>query len=139
VSYASKQSMIDRFGEAEIIQLTDRAGVGVVDDVVLNMALASADAEIDGYLQVRYVLPLASTPLLISNLAANMARYHLHDDVPPELVADRYSAAIKALGEIASGKQKLGLDGLNKETPQSNLPKITGPARLFDRSSMQDF
>jgi len=141
MSYASKQDMIDRFGNDELIQLTDRATppTGVIDDVVLNAAIADSDDEINSYLQARYSLPLATVPLLIKKLARTIARYNLYDDLPPEHVENQYKAAINTLKGIARGEQKLGLDAQNKPTVQSNIPEMSGPERIFDRSKLADY
>ena len=52
--YCHEQDLIDRFGEIEIAQLTNRSGVEVIDDSVLGRAQDDADAEFDGYLARRY-------------------------------------------------------------------------------------
>lgn len=139
--YASKQAMIDRFSLDELVQLTDRATppAGVLDDVVLGAALDAADAEINGYLQTRYALPLVSVPLIISNLALHMSRYNLYDDQPSDHVETRYKDTIKTLKAISTGVVRLGLDALNKTTKQTNLPEISGPKRTFDRTNMVDY
>jgi len=141
MSYATKQAMIDRYSQDELIQLTDRATppAGVINDTVLNAAIADADAEINGYLQARYALPLASTPLIISKLACEVTRYFLYDDTPTEPVEERYKHAIKTLADISRGSVKLGLDALDKPTPTDNLIKTSGPNRTFDRGSMRDY
>ena len=49
--------MIDRFGEREIIALTDRDNTGGIDSTVLAKALDSAESEISTYLAPKYALP----------------------------------------------------------------------------------
>ncbi|RMG60281.1 MAG: DUF1320 domain-containing protein [Gammaproteobacteria bacterium] len=139
--YASKQEMIDRFGQSELIRLTDRATppAGVIDDAVLNAALLDADQVIDSFLQVRYALPLSSVPSLLKQVARDLARYFLYDDMPPEHVEARYRDAMKTLERIASGQQKLGLDEVGKTTSESNLPEVSGPVRVFGRDAMKEF
>ena len=44
MSYCTRQNLIDRFGEPELIQLTDLDNLGVIDDTVLNQAISDADA-----------------------------------------------------------------------------------------------
>ena len=53
--YATQKDMIDRFGEEDLITLTDRADrakppTGKIDAKVLNKALSDAADLIDGYL-----------------------------------------------------------------------------------------
>ncbi len=141
MSYASKQEMIDRFGSDELIQLTDRATppAGVIDDTVLNAALADADDEINGYLQAKYTLPLASVPLLIKKLARTICRYNLYDDLPPEHIESRYTGAIKTLEGIARGLMHLGLDNTGKPTPETSMPETKADPAVFTPDSVSGF
>ncbi len=77
--YATIVDLQDRLGEARLVQLTDRADppLGVVDVVVAQKALDDADAEIDGYLAGRYVLPLATAPAVLRVHAITIASYRL--------------------------------------------------------------
>ena len=95
--------MVDRFGDAELAQRTDRVDGENADTVVLGRALADADAEIDSYLGTRYMLPLASTPPLINRLACEIAWYRLHDTGVSETVRVRYQDAVSVLKRLASG------------------------------------
>lgn len=63
--YATKVDMIAEFGESEVIALTDRGGVGVVDDDVLARGLERATSEIDGYLAGRFQLGNVTPPALV--------------------------------------------------------------------------
>jgi len=139
MSYASKQDMIDRFSESEMIQLTDRAGAGVIDDAVLNVAMAESDAEIDAYLQARYALPLTSVPLLIGKLARDLTRFYLYDDNPPESVSERYKAAVKTLELIARGTMQLGLDAASQPLAATAMPETRADAPVFDTASLATY
>ncbi|MHB1183393.1 MAG: gp436 family protein [Desulfobulbia bacterium] len=101
--YGSKQDMIDRYGEEELIQLTDRVDAGIIDDTVLDQARADADAEIDGYLAGRYQLPLAEVPPSLVRVACEITRYHLYDDAVTDNVKDRYDNAVRFLRALAKG------------------------------------
>ena len=50
-SIITRQDLIDRFGEDELVLLTDREGRGVIDDEVLNRAIEDAEAETAAYIQ----------------------------------------------------------------------------------------
>ena len=100
--YSTKQNLIDRFDEAELIQLTDSACLGVIDDEVVNAAIADADAEINSYLTA-YDLPLAVVPVNFVRMSSDIARYYLYEDRPTETVQKRYDDAIKYLMMIAKG------------------------------------
>lgn len=108
--YAQVSDLIDRYGEQEIAQLTDRATppIGAVDAVVAERALSDADAEIDAHLSGRYSLPLASVPPVLTRVACDIARYRLWDDQAPDEVRSRYEDARRLLESIAAGKVTLG-------------------------------
>lgn len=133
--------MIDRYGEEELIQLTDRTNppAGMIDDIVIDAAIADAEAEIDGYLQSRYALPLASVPLLVSHLARDIARYNLYDDLPPEHISDRYKAAVKTLESISKGVIHLGLDASQQSAAQTAMPETSADAAVFSPDTMGGF
>jgi phage gp36-like protein len=109
MSYCTKQNLIDRFGETELIQRTDRAGTGVINDAVLNEAIADADAEIDGYLTT-YALPLQTVPAVMERIACDIARYYLFGDGMIEQIKTRYDNAIKYLNLVAKGTISLAPD-----------------------------
>lgn len=136
MSYFDRQDYIDRHGEQELLQLTDRDGDGLEDLDVLNRAVSDAQAEIDAYVGARYALPLASTPELLKRIARDIVRYNLFDTHAPEEVRMRYKRAIKLLESIRSGDTSLGL-------PEAAVPpggRVIGdqilannPERLFGR------
>ena len=74
MSYFDRQDYVDRHGEQELIQLTDRDGDGLEDTEVLDRAAADADAEINAYVGARYALPLPSTPELLKRVARDLVR-----------------------------------------------------------------
>lgn len=103
MTYATQTDLVDRFGEAEIAQRTNRVDGLNIDTVVLGRALGDADAEIDSYLAARYTLPLASTPVVLNRLACDIARYRLYDDGTPDTVRQRYEDAVSLLKRFSSG------------------------------------
>lgn len=112
--YASLRDLIDRFGEDELIQLTDRAAqaTGVIDDTVVDRALGDADQLIDGYLGGRYALPLDPTPELVVKIACDVARFHLHADRPTDTVKEAYKEAVRLLERMQSGTIRLQAAGI---------------------------
>lgn len=107
MTYATQTDLIERFGELELAQRTNRVDGTTIDTVVLGRALADADAEIDSYLATRYTLPLSSTPPVVNRLACDMTRYRLFDDGVPETVRVRYQDAVSLLKRLASGDVQL--------------------------------
>lgn len=108
--YAQVADLVSRYGQAEIVQLTDRATppTGTIDTTVAERALSDADAEIDAYLSGRYSLPLASVPPVLTRVACDIARYRLWDDQAPEEVRSRYEDARRLLESLSAGRVTLG-------------------------------
>lgn len=125
--YATRQDMTQRFGEAELIALTDRDGTGQIGAAVLARAMDDAQATVDGYIGKLYRLPLAGclkpatvptggmastafyvSPPMLTRLACDLARYYLYTDLPDEHeVARRHKQAMTELMSIATGKTQL--------------------------------
>jgi phage gp36-like protein len=124
MAYATVQDMIDRFGEQEMIQLTDDDNAAV-QAAPVERALEDAQGLVDGYVGRIYRLPLTGCtkpvpteeeplatelvahPLLV-RLTCDIARYYLYDNLAPEHeVAGRYKAAEKTLQAIGDGKAGL--------------------------------
>lgn len=139
--YATQQDLVDRFGETEVIQLSDRTGTaGAIDVAVVAAKLADADAEIDGYLAGRYSLPLVPVPLTLQRIACDIARYHLYDDRVTETVAARYAAAIKFLTAVSKGDIQLGVDAGGEAPPSAaGAPSYTACDPVFSRDTLKDF
>lgn len=111
--YAAQSDLLERFGEDEIRQLTDRAlpALGAIDGAVLTRALTDADSVINRNLGGRYAVPLtAPYPTDLVRIACDLARYFLYDMMPPELVRTHYEDALAWLRAVAEGKLPLLLD-----------------------------
>lgn len=139
MTYATQQNMIDRYGQQELVELTDRANLGVLDGAILDSVLADADSEINAYLASRYTLPLASVPPVLMKFACDIARYQLYDTRASEQVRDRYKAAIAFLKMVSEGKASLGLDA-TLATPVADTGGIgvSAAPRVFGRDSNGD-
>ncbi len=127
--YVTQQQLIDRFGEAELVQLTDRENIGSIDAVVLTQVIADADAEIDGYLAGRYQLPIATVPGILRLYAGDIVRYRLYDNGATDEVRRRYEDAMKFLKLAAEGKVRLGAD----EPAAAGGAQIESGGRVFGR------
>ncbi|MDR2186863.1 MAG: DUF1320 domain-containing protein [Azonexus sp.] len=124
--YATANDMMERFGEAEVVQLTDRASSDVA-----HQALADATAEIDIYLSNRYRLPLDPIAPVIRRVACDIARYRLYDNAAPEEVRRRYEDAIRLLKALADGTASLGLPGVVE--PNGEAVVVSPGHKVFGR------
>lgn len=139
MSYAGVPDLVERFGERELVELTDRASTGAIDVAVAERALRDASAEIDGYLAARYVLPLASVPVVLVRLCADLARYYLYDDHAPEQVNARYKAAVEMLRRISSGEVALGLSEQGETPASSDGADMVSGGRVWARQDSKGF
>ncbi|MBU2967061.1 DUF1320 family protein [Amphritea sp. 2_MG-2023] len=138
--YATRSDMTNRFGEEELILLTDRDGTtGAIDDTVLNQALADASAEVDGYIGGRYTLPLPTVPDVLVRICCDIARYLLHDEHAPERIEKRYDNSINFLGKLGSGKISLGMPDEGGASPSNNTAQMCSDGRVFGRQNSKGF
>lgn len=143
--FATKNDMLSRFGEKEVIQITDRDYTGTIDDAVLQRGLVSADAEISGYLAGRYALPFAVVPQMLVDYACDIARYRLTGTevtCTPD-IEDRYDKAIKYLTLVGQGKISLGIDTtgavVGGPVASGNSIRVQSGSRRFNDDSMAGY
>ncbi|WP_242095495.1 DUF1320 domain-containing protein [Sphingomonas sp. CROZ-RG-20F-R02-07] len=139
--YTSVTALVDRLGEDVLIQLTDRASppTGAIVSSVVDQALANADAVIDASLAMRYRLPLIAVPVVVADLALSIAAYKLHRFAPDPKVKDDYDQALKDLGDIAAGRKKLELAGIEAPTSGAGGVVTTDRARDFTPENLHGF
>lgn len=113
MTYAALDDLIERAGESEILQVADRDEDGTVDPDVVDAALVDADNVINGYIGVKYQVPLTATPDLVRTWATSIARYLLHRYDRPDYVSQDYKDAISALKDVQAGRSALiGAEGI---------------------------
>ena len=139
MSYASLADLVARAGEDEILQVADRDGDGLADADVVAGALAHADNMANGYLAVRFALPLATVPDLLRTWCVAIARYHLHRDGQPDHVVRDYRDAIGALDRTARGLIDLPIPvGDPVPSPSdSGRATVVGDEPAFTRSNLE--
>ncbi|MCL1048462.1 DUF1320 family protein [Shewanella abyssi] len=142
VMYASTDNMLSRFGEQDLILLTERVDSvpGEINLALLSQALIDASAEIDGYIVGRYTLPLVTVPTVLERNCCDIGRYFLYGDRAPEQVEKRYQAVVKFLTSVSKGDISLGLDGSGESVEQSELTvMIESAGSVFGRRSSKGF
>lgn len=140
MTYATQQDLIDRFGERELIQLTDRADppAGTVNATVVTRALTDADELINSYVGKRYAIPLSVVPGRLVRVAGDLARYFLHEEGPTDSIKEDYKTAIQFLKDVAGGVAVLDAEGL-KPGPASDGLVVTSQERRFSRDRMKGY
>lgn len=142
MSYATAEELVARFGEPEMIQLTNPPGGDFEEVIAANAAPALADAAgtIDSYLRPRYRLPLATVPVRIKAVCCDVARFflmHGGQREPTAQAKDAYDRAIAWLRDVAAGKADLGLDAAGDPAQEGSGARVTTkPRRTFSRDSM---
>lgn len=110
MAYCTQDDILKQLDEDVLIQLTDDAGFGSVDDDKVDRAIEMADEEIDSYLSVRYSLPFDTVPNRVRDLSVDIAIYKLYgrrDAETPEKRVTTYKDAIAFLEKIAAEKANL--------------------------------
>lgn len=131
--------MINRFELTELIQLSDSAHIGMIDDAVVNAAISDASNLIDGYISGRYALPLQSVPSVLISICANIARYNMYDNAVTDVVQRNYDAAIRFLEQVGTGKIKMGLSADNTQPESDQTISIESSESVFARSRAKGF
>lgn len=137
--YCTQADLERRFGEQELIDLSDHNNSNAVDTDVVAEAIADAEALIDSYLEKRYrdKMPFNPVPTVLERICCNMARYNMYTNHKPDEVQKPYDDALRFLEHVASGKVSLGAD---EQPPASGgLPQMESGGRVFDRSESGDF
>lgn len=164
--YATVADMLERFTATELAQLADDPDTALVTSALLKASVAGGDLSawtpeeqaaatsaiavidarlqdasdlIDGYLQSRYPLPLATVPKVLEHYACDIARQLLYRGNAPDHVDQRQAAVIKALEKINSGAVSLGLAVDNTPAPQTGGPASSSPGRIFTADSLKDY
>ena len=152
MAYATANDMTARYPNRDLVQLTNEDPTQTtVNTVAVEQALGDASAEIDGYLESRFTLPLSDPPAVLTRLTCDIAMYRLQTLRPLHDVADarkRYEDAIELLVRVARGEVTLGLAPDNTEPAAATGSVVTQaggdasealPRRVFDRGSLKGY
>jgi phage gp36-like protein len=141
MAYATLQNLIDRYGEALLIDLTDRADppVGALDADVVQRALESASALIDGYVGGLYALPVAEVPPLLTQLCEAIACYRLHTYAAPEQIEAGHKEALGSLEKIARGLIRLPIADREPDRNGGSGVQVTDRERPMTAADMTGF
>src|SRR4030042_498238 len=141
MAYCTQEDLLKMVPEEEVAQLTTDSGE-VPDPAVVSEALAKAEAEIDSYLAVRYVLPLSATPARVKNLAVDLAIYHLYArrSMMPEIRKDNYKNGVAFLKDVAAGRAEIiGAAGAELPGDAGDVTEVSSAERVFSRETLKDW
>ena len=111
----TKDDLIDRFGAFEIERLEKNVG----DPKAIQKAISDASEFINGYVGMRYVLPMPILLTSVERAIAIVARYYLYKDKPTTTVRQDYEDVLMWLKDVSSGKVKLDFGGGVIDSDQS--------------------
>ncbi|MGN0710500.1 MAG: phage protein Gp36 family protein [Anaerovoracaceae bacterium] len=111
----------------------------------IEAATADAEAEINGYLCIRYPVPLTNVPDMICKICKDIAVYNLvsrsgiDEGERDSNYLTRYKAAISYLTKVAEGKLDLeGQTSSSQGAGQNTSFGFISNKPLFKRSSMRN-
>lgn len=140
MSYAAQADMVNRFGNDEVVALTDRSNTGEIDATVLGQALITASTQIDTYLSGRYQLPFVNVPPFLATVCCDIARYQLcvGSTRMTEEISTRYKDQVRFLELAATGKVTLGVTQVG-QVQSSNTIEFHAGTKIFSRSDRGAF
>ena len=129
-TYATIQAMITRFGVQDLTEITDNEPpyTGQINEVKLQAAIDSANAEVDAYLAKKLAVPTVLNSPFVQMMACDVARYHvvLGASRVSERDEKRYKLAVDNLKAVNEGKIGIGADTpAANAIPASNLAQMT--------------
>lgn len=139
MAYCDRNDLVQRFSESELSDALDRNNDGQDDQQTLASCIADAGALIDGYLGVKYAVPITGNiPQAIKLIACDIVRYLIWKDRAPDEVRKRYEDALSRLKDYARGIMVLS------ELPSAPTNTTGGvdyyaEERVFTRDSLSGF
>ena len=116
MAYCTQQDILDSgISSEELAQLTSDED-GVIDGATVTRAITASDEEINGYVAVKYNVPLNPVPSMIKSISITIAKYKLFEGRAHRLggineaVKDAYKRATDVLKDISKGLISLGVD-----------------------------
>lgn len=141
MTYCTLEQLTDRYTQRLLLQLTDREQppAGEIDTDAIDRAIADAEAMIDGYLAVKYQLPLSDVPPMVRDLCLEIAIYKLHPFEPdPKIIRD-YEQALKTLLQVSKGDVKLPLAGAEPAAAGNSGVVTNDRQRPFTEDNLTGF
>lgn len=141
MAYSTLNDILERIDEAAVIELTDDASAGVVDQTKIDAAITRADKEIDAWCGTRYAVPFATVPAIIAELSADLAVYFLYArrvDEVPVVRKDAYQNGVKLLEKISKGQISLGVDPVTAPASSAGVDIVSG-TRVFNSDTLSDY
>ena len=107
-AYCTLTDLKNYIPEERLLQLTDDNDSDEISLEKVAFAISEASNLIDGYMQGRYPVPLATVPALIGDVAVKLSTYFLYKrsliETLPEPIKDDYVYAMTVLRDVQKGR-----------------------------------
>lgn len=120
MALATKQDMVERFGQVELAQITDHEHGTEINDDALNLALADATDEAQSYLKGAGIIINNPQKALVLKVC-DIARYYLYENGVTEIVEKRYLQAIQWLKTVQKNPAMLREDTSDDDDINSGI------------------
>lgn len=108
MAYSTDTDLYDRIDQEMVIQLTDDANAGEVDQAKLDNLRADCSELINTYLRGRYTVPVDPAPEILVNIESDLLVHKLYQRRPgyeiPDSISDSKKDAMELLKQINLGK-----------------------------------
>lgn len=139
MAYCTQAQFVTKFGELELIQLTDHAQIGTVDVTVLASAQAAADSDINKRLRKRgWTVPVTATPDIVA-IALDITRFYLYSNQEIEIVTNAFKRRIKELDDFAAGVIMLDIGEPDTQASSAGDVDFVQSERIFNADSLTGF
>ena len=140
MSYITQSDLIDELGEDRLVQLTDNARAGVIDESRVGRAIAYAVGTFDSYARTRYSIPVPVTEK-VKSVCLDLAVFHLFrgrvstDDGVYKVRRDAHNDAMRFLEALQKGTAALDVP----TAEESATKPAASPDRVLKGSSRAAF
>ena len=106
---------------------------------LIQVALDDATATIDGYIDGRATLPLATVPVVLVRITCVLARFALEEGAATEKATQDAEAAIRLLEKVSSGDVSLGLSKESERPTGGDVAMMTSQGSVWSRDKSKGF
>ena len=141
MAYATKQDLQKRLTDVKLVQLTDFAHSGAMDEARITAALHAAGSLIDSYVAGRYTLPLTVSDQ-VKDLSVDLAIYKLHAgrQFIPDTVKEDYNRALALLKDVSAGRASFDQPARRQASGQEVKTKDHASAPdVFDKDRLEGY
>ena len=136
MAYATQMDLENVYGKRLVTKLSDHDNDGAADQEAIDHALSAASSIIDGYLSVRYSVPLSNPPTVVRDYCVDIAWYRLAYSRLKQTneMRLRYEDAINFFKRVGEGKASIGLDTDDDALSDDQSASMTGKTTYLLRA-----